>query len=48
MVQAIAAKDVTLKELKQDFGLQLSQDPVFFLSTGQKVAKIDRKGFYRR
>jgi predicted type IV restriction endonuclease len=30
MVQAIAAKDVTLKELKQNFGIQMSQDPVFF------------------
>ena len=30
MSQAIAAKDVTLKELKQNFGLQMSQDPAFF------------------
>ena len=30
MVQAIAAKDVTLRELKQNFGLQISQDPTFF------------------
>ncbi|MBD2178571.1 type I restriction enzyme HsdR N-terminal domain-containing protein [Pseudanabaena sp. FACHB-1998] len=30
MVQAIAAKDVTFKELKQNFGLQISQDPIFF------------------
>ena len=30
MVQAIAAKDVTLKELKQNFGTQISQDPTFF------------------
>ena len=30
MVQAIAAKDVTLKELKRNFGLQVSQDPTFF------------------
>ena len=30
MVQAIAAKDVTLRELKQNFGLQMSQDPTFF------------------
>jgi len=30
MSQAIAAKDVTLKELKQNFGLQISQDPAFF------------------
>lgn len=30
MSQAIAAKDVTLKELKQNFELQMSQDPTFF------------------
>jgi predicted type IV restriction endonuclease len=30
MVEAIAAKDVTLRELKQSFGIQLSQDPAFF------------------
>ncbi len=30
MVQAIAVKDVTLRELKQNFGIQISQDPAFF------------------
>ena len=30
MIQAIAAKDVTLRELKQNFGIQMSQDPAFF------------------
>lgn len=30
MAQAIAAKDVTLRELKQNFGIQISQDPAFF------------------
>jgi len=30
MVQAIAAKDVTLRELKQNLGIQISQDPAFF------------------
>lgn len=30
MGQAIAAKDVTLKELKQNFGIQMSQSPAFF------------------
>ena len=30
MIQAIAAKDVTLRELKQNFGIQTSQDPAFF------------------
>jgi predicted type IV restriction endonuclease len=30
MVQAIAAKDVTLRELKQNFGIQISQDSAFF------------------
>jgi predicted type IV restriction endonuclease len=30
MVQAIAAKDVTLRELKQNLGIQTSQDPAFF------------------
>lgn len=30
MAQAISAKDVTLRELKQNFGLQVSQDVAFF------------------
>jgi predicted type IV restriction endonuclease len=30
MVQSIAAKDVTLRELKQNFGLKLVEDPAFF------------------
>jgi predicted type IV restriction endonuclease len=30
MSQAIAAKDITLRELKQSFGIQLSQDLAFF------------------
>jgi len=30
MTQAITAKDVTLRELKQNFGIQISQDPAFF------------------
>jgi len=30
MSQAIAAKDVTLKELKQNFRIQMSQSPAFF------------------
>ena len=30
MVQTIAAKDVTLRELKQNFGIQISQDSAFF------------------
>lgn len=30
MAQAIAAKDVTLRELKQNFGIQISQDSAFF------------------
>jgi len=30
MAQAIAAKDVTLRELKQNFGLQMAQEPTFF------------------
>lgn len=30
MAQAIAAKDLTLKELKQNFGLQISKDSAFF------------------
>ena len=30
MIQAIAAKDVTLRELKQNFGIQMAQDPAFF------------------
>ncbi len=30
MAQAIAAKDVTLRQLKQSFGLQMSEDSAFF------------------
>jgi hypothetical protein len=30
MVQEIVAKDVTLRELKRNFGIQISQDPAFF------------------
>lgn len=30
MAQGIAAKDVTLRELKQNFGLQLAENPAFF------------------
>lgn len=30
MTQAIAAKDITLRELKQNFGIQISQDTAFF------------------
>lgn len=30
MIQAIAAKDVTLREFKQNLGIQISQDPAFF------------------
>ncbi len=30
MAQAIAAKDVTLRELKQNFGLRISQESAFF------------------
>lgn len=30
MRQAIGAKDITLKELKQNFGIQMSQSPAFF------------------
>ena len=30
MTQAIAAKDVTLRELKQNFGLRISQESAFF------------------
>ena len=30
MAQSIAAKDVTLRELKQNFGIQISQDAAFF------------------
>ena len=45
MSQAIAAKDVTLKELKQNFGLQMSQDPAFFtewLEAFTPLSKEDR------
>ncbi len=30
MVPSIAAKDVTMRELKQNFGLQINRDPAFF------------------
>jgi predicted type IV restriction endonuclease len=46
MSQAIAAKDVTLKELKQNFGLQMSQDPAFFtewLETFTPLSKEDQR-----
>ncbi len=45
MIQAIAAKDVTLRELKQNFGIQMSQDPAFFpewLDSFATLSKEDR------
>ena len=30
MLQSIAAKDVTLRELKQNFGIQIVEDTTFF------------------
>jgi len=37
MVQAIAAKDVTLRELKQNLGLQMTGDPNFFTEWSERL-----------
>ncbi len=40
MTQTIAAKDVTLRELKQNFGLQMAQDSTFFLEWTEKFNRL--------
>jgi predicted type IV restriction endonuclease len=41
MAQAIAAKDVTLRELKQNFGLQMSEDPAFFTEWSENLLGLN-------
>lgn len=43
MAQTIAAKDVTLKELKQNFGLQMAQDATFFPEWIEQFDKLTIK-----
>jgi predicted type IV restriction endonuclease len=43
MVQAIAAKDVTLRELKQNFGLQMAGDPTFFSEWSDGLAVLSEE-----
>jgi hypothetical protein len=43
MVQSIAAKDVTLRELKQNFGLQMAQDPTFFSEWSDRLEVLSEE-----
>lgn len=43
MVQAIAAKDVTLRELKQNFGLHMAGDPTFFSEWSNGLAVLSEE-----
>ncbi|PZV27113.1 MAG: restriction endonuclease subunit R [Snowella sp.] len=43
MSQAIAAKDVTLKELKQNFGIQMSQSPAFFTELSEAFTLLSEE-----
>lgn len=43
MVQAIAAKDVTLRELKQNLGIQISQDSAFFTEWLDSFIPLDEE-----
>jgi predicted type IV restriction endonuclease len=43
MSQAIVAKDVTLKELKQNFGLQMSQNPAFFTEWSEAFTPLSEE-----
>lgn len=43
MSQAIAAKDITLKELKQNFGLQMSQNPAFFTEWSEAFTPLSEE-----
>jgi predicted type IV restriction endonuclease len=46
MSQVIAAKDITLKELKQNFGLQMSQDPAFFTEWLEAFTPLSEEDHY--
>lgn len=46
MSQAIAAKDITLKELKQNLGLQMSQDPAFFTEWLEAFTPLSEEDHY--
>jgi len=43
MVQIIAAKDVTLRELKQNFGLQMAVEPTFFTEWLEGLASLNEE-----
>jgi predicted type IV restriction endonuclease len=43
MVQAIAAKDVTLRELKKNLGIQISQDSAFFTEWLDSFIPLDEE-----
>jgi len=43
MVQIIAAKDVTLRELKQNFGLQMAVEPTFFTEWLEGSASLNEE-----
>jgi predicted type IV restriction endonuclease len=43
MVQVIAAKDVTLRELKQNFGLQMAVKPTFFTEWLEGLASLNKE-----
>ncbi|MBU6187452.1 MAG: type I restriction endonuclease [Synechococcales bacterium] len=46
MVQGIAAKDVTLRKLRQNFGIQISQNPAFFPEWLESFTSLN-EGEYR-
>ncbi|MEE3719738.1 type I restriction endonuclease [Tumidithrix elongata RA019] len=46
MVQTIAAKDVTLGELKQNFGLQMAGDPAFFTEWSDSFSELNAEDRY--
>lgn len=43
MVQVIAAKDITLRELKQNFGLQMAVEPTFFAEWLEGFANLNEE-----
>jgi len=43
MAQAIAAKDVTLRKLKQNLGLKISKDPNFFSEWSKGLAELNEE-----
>lgn len=46
MNQAIAAKEVTLKQLKQNFGIQISQSPAFFMEWSEAFMPLSEEERY--